>query len=667
MAVMTTDLLAGLNPEQQQAVQHFTGPALVLAGAGSGKTKVLTTRAAWLIQQHHVAPEQILLVTFTNKAAQEMNSRVERLTGSRLPFSGTFHSLCAKILRREAHHVGLDHNFVIYDADDQLALLKQLYKQFGYSVKDINPNGVKAEISKAKNNMIDPQAYQQAASGQYQEKVGQLYQSYNQKLRKNQAVDFDDLMVLVVKLLQMVPDIRAKYQRQFEFVMVDEYQDTNTVQYQLTKLLTAPQNNLFVVGDFAQSIYAWRGADYKNMSMLSQDFPEIKTYRLEQNYRSTQSILDAATNVISRTDAHPILNLWTENTKSNPLYLIEASSSDEEAQIVLQRVTKQLASDYSYNDIAILYRTNAQSRSFEEACIRYGIPYRLVGGFKFYERKEIKDVLAYLRLALNPDDSVSFQRAEKLGKTVFKKFLDWRANQPTLPSNPHELLTQVLTISRYKEKFDLNDAEDATRLENIEELLNVASQFQEVATFLENIALVQDNAMADVPEEKESRPALTLMSLHSAKGLEFPVVFMVGMEEGLLPHSRSLFSKDEMEEERRLCYVGITRAKEQLIFTHARQRWQYGSSSSSVRSRFIQDIPSELIEATTTNTWTEPSYSRYQSNGYGTNGYQNQYQRRSSPWDSQPKPKATRRIVIDDDQLDAVLDGDIDLDAFLNS
>jgi DNA helicase-2/ATP-dependent DNA helicase PcrA len=662
---MSNELLANLNKQQLEAVVHYQGPALVLAGAGSGKTRVLTTRAAWLVEEHKVAPERILLVTFTNKAAQEMNSRVEKLTGSRLPFSGTFHSLCAKILRREGYHIGLDPNFVIYDSDDQLALLKQIYKKFGYSVKDLNPTGVKAEISKAKNKMLGPEEYQSNASGQWQEKVAQLYLHYNSQLKKNQAVDFDDLLLLVVKLLQHIPPIREKYQQQFEFVMVDEYQDTNTVQYQLTKLLAAPHNNLFVVGDFAQSIYAWRGADYKNMRLLEKDFPTLVTYRLEQNYRSTQSILNAATSVIEKNEAHPILNLWTNNTEDSPLHLIEVASSDEEAQVVLQRITKQLSPTYSYNDIVILYRTNAQSRSFEEACIRFGVPYKLVGGFKFYERKEIKDVLAYLRLALNPEDTVSYQRAEKLGKTVFKKFLAWRDSQPQVGTNPHQLIAQILQISQYKEKFDTEDPEDVTRLENIEELLNVASQFQEVTSFLENIALVQDNYMADVSENKVSQPAITMMSLHSAKGLEFPVVFMVGMEEGLLPHSRALFNKDEMEEERRLCYVGITRAKEKLLFTHARQRWQYGSSSSSVRSRFIQDIPSDILEQTVTHTWDQSGYGR----GYGSyaGGYQNFNQFNKTSQQTKPKSSPSRRIIIDDDELDAVLDGDIDLDAFLNN
>lgn len=666
MTLVKSNLLETLNPDQQLAVKHFKGPALVLAGAGSGKTRVLTTRAAWLIQEHGVQPEQILLVTFTNKAAQEMNHRVEVLTGSRLPFSGTFHSLCAKILRRDGHHLNLDNNFVIYDSDDQLALLKQIYKKFGYSIKDINPKGVKAEISNAKNSMVGPEEYQNVATGQYQEKVAQIYLQYNAALKRNQAVDFDDLLLLVVKLLKHIPPVREKYQRQFEFVMVDEYQDTNTVQYQLTTLLAAPQNNLFVVGDFAQSIYAWRGADYKNMKLLSEDFPEMATYRLEQNYRSTQTILDAATHVISKTDAHPILNLWTENVENNPLHLIEVASSDEEAQVVMQRIAKQLSSDYSYNDIVILYRTNAQSRSFEEAAIRFGIPYKLVGGFKFYERKEIKDVLAYLRVALNPEDTVSYQRGEKLGKTVFKKFLDWQTQLQSAATidSPHQLISQILTITEYKKKLDIGDPEDAARLENIEELLNVASQFQDVSTFLENIALVQDNYLIDVDENAVAKPAITMMSLHSAKGLEFPVVFMVGMEEGLLPHSRALFSKDEMEEERRLCYVGITRAKEQLIFTHARQRWQYGSSSSSARSRFIQDIPKEIIEQTISNTWDQSSYSNQRNRSSYSYGYNNNYSYQEKP----KKPTTTtRRIVIDDDQLDAVLDGDIDLDAFLNN
>jgi DNA helicase-2/ATP-dependent DNA helicase PcrA len=598
-----------------------------------------------------------LLVTFTNKAAQEMNERVEHLAGIKLPHSGTFHRICSRILRRDGHAIDLNQQFVIYDSDDQLSLLKQIYKRFKYSTKDINPRGVKAAISNAKNNMVSPQEYQQTAAGQFQEKVGQLYEAYNKALRNSHAVDFDDLLLLTVRLLTNVPHIRERYQQLFKYVMIDEYQDTNTVQYKLTKLVAAPQNNLFVVGDFAQSIYAWRGADYRNMKLLQKDFPEIKTYRLEQNYRSTQTILDAATNVISKTEAHEVLHLWTEKSHANPVQVFEVASSDEEAQMVIHSISNKLAGQFSYDDVAILYRTNAQSRSFEEACIRYGIPYKLIGGFKFYERKEVKDVLAYLKLTLNPDDSVSLQRAEKNGKRRLAKFIEWRDKlQGNLP-NPHQALNEILLATNYQEKYDEKDPDDASRLENIEELVNVASQFEDIATFLENIALVQDNTMADVPEEK-SQPAITLMSLHSAKGLEFPVVFMVGMEEGLLPHSRSLFSKDEMEEERRLCYVGITRAKEQLYLTHARTRWQYGSSSSAVRSRFIQDIPTELLEFTSSGTTVRRHSSQGQKNNY-YNGYKSNYQK--------PKPsKPKQRIIIDDDELDAVLDGDIDIDAFLN-
>ena len=655
--------LEGLNDQQLEAVLHEDGPALVLAGAGSGKTRVLTTRAAWLMEEKNIAAEQILLVTFTNKAAQEMNERVEKLTGIRLPHSGTFHRVCSRILRRDGHFIDLSQQFVIYDSDDQLSLLKQIYKRFKYSTKEMNPRGVKAAISSAKNNMVSPSEYQRTASGQFQEKVGQLYESYDKALRKNQAVDFDDLLLLTVRLLKNVPQIREKYQQLFKYVMIDEYQDTNTVQYKLTKLLAAPQNNLFVVGDFAQSIYAWRGADYKNMGLLEKDFPEIKTYRLEQNYRSTQTILDAATKVISKTDAHPILDLWTEKGHSQPIQLVETATSDEEAVVVIQKVSNHLTDTYTYDDVAILYRTNAQSRSFEEACIRFGVPYRLIGGFKFYERKEIKDVLAYLKLVLNPEDSVSFQRAEKVGKRILKKFLDWRELRKEDFTNPQEVLLNILKATGYQDKFDAKDPEDASRLENIEELLNVAAQFQDTATLLENIALVQDNTMADVPGDANYRSAITLMSLHSAKGLEFPVVFMVGMEEGLLPHSRSLLSKDEMEEERRLCYVGITRAKEQLYLTHARTRWQYGSSSTSTRSRFIQDIPADLLEQSSTGTTIRRQSRQSNSNSYyGNNG--DTYYGNTNQTVTPKKP--TRRIILDDAELDAVLDGDIDIDAFLN-
>lgn len=678
---MTSQFLETLNEQQKIAAIHDTGPALVLAGAGSGKTRVLTTRVAYLITEKSVDPDTILLVTFTNKAAGEMKQRVEQLTGSNLRFSGTFHSLCAKILRRHGYLIGLSPSFTIYDSDEQLSLLKQIYKEHGFSTKDVHPKAAKGEISTAKNNLISPEEYQKSAVGHFQEQTARIYKLYQHNLRKNEALDFDDLLLFTVRLLEESEQARSLYQQQFKYVMVDEYQDTNRVQYVLTKLFAAPQNNLFVVGDFAQSIYAWRGADYKNMKLLQKDFPKIQEYRLEQNYRSTQSILDAATHVISQTDEHPVLNLWTEQPLSEKLVCIETASSDQEAQTVIQRI-KKLSARYSLNDIAILYRTNAQSRSFEEACISYGVPYRLIGGFKFYERKEIKDVLAYLKYLVNPNDTISQQRALKLGKRIFAKFETWKekqigeeivdvaqevatqeeSSQSTSPFNhlsPWKLIIDILDVTQYRKKYDASDPEQAARLENIDELLSVANQFTSTTSFLENIALIQDNYLSDAPEEESNQQAITLMSLHSAKGLEFPVVFMVGMEEGLLPHSRSITSKSQLEEERRLCYVGITRAKEKVYFSYAQRRWQYGSTTYSVRSRFLNDIPQDLMILS-----GEKLSPVTQGNSYGYNSNNNYYSKKKAS-----KPKATsseRRVVVDDDILDGLLSGDIDIEKFLN-
>lgn len=654
---------------------------MVLAGAGSGKTRVLTTRVAWLIQEHQIHPSQILLVTFTNKAAQEMNNRVAELTGSKLPFSGTFHRISASILRRDGYHIGLAPGFSIYDSDDQLTLVKQIYKSHGFNPKEFNPNAVKAEISKAKNEMIPWQQYEQFATGQFQEFVARVYKIYQHALQEQQAVDFDDLLLKVVELLQSNKEILGKYQDQIQHVLVDEYQDTNKVQYQLTKLFTKPQNNMFVVGDFAQSIYAWRGADYRNMMNLKTDFPGLQEYRLEQNYRSTQSILDAATHVISQTSDYPVLKLWTQNNIREPIVLLETETGDDEANQIINEVFK-LRRLYNLKDIAILYRTNAQSRPFEEALVKAGLPYRLVGGFKFYERKEIKDLLAYLRLVINPADTVSRERAIKLGKRRYAAFEAWRKSLPPYTDaatneavaeayKPLPLLQEILKSSKYLELFDKNDPEDFARIENIQELENVAAQFESTSVFLENVALVQDDYMADV-ENKANADVITLMSLHSAKGLEYPVVFMVGLEDGLLPHSRSLMDKAQMEEERRLCYVGITRAKEKLYLSHARVRWIFGTPTYGLRSRFLRDIPADLLEERSAvgsyeeNGGGQPG--RYQRPGKYGAGY-NRFQREQQTTPQKPafKSSSGRHLVIDDEMLEGVLTGDIDIKSFLDN
>ena len=657
---MLQTTLDSLNPDQQKAAQHTTGPAMVLAGAGSGKTRVLTTRVAWLLDQYPLQPNSILLVTFTNKAAGEMKERIHQLTGHALPFAGTFHSISARILRKHAQQLGYENHFSIYDSDDQMSLLKELYKKHGIDPKQYNLNAVKAKISEAKNELISSSDLSAIAQNGFQETVALMFDSYNKALLKNQAMDFDDLLIKVVELLKTKPYILEFFQNQFQYILIDEYQDTNTVQYELTRLLSAPQENIFVVGDFAQSIYAWRGADYRNMMRLKDDFVDIAEYRLEQNYRSTQTILDAATHVISKTDEHPVLALWTDKTVDHPITLIEATTNEAEATQVINTIQMELNPEYTYDDIAILYRTNAQSRSFEEACLKARIPYQIIGGFKFYERKEIKDVLSYVRYFANPADLVSYNRALKLGKRRFAAFDAWRtkilANE-TLNQSPHEILKSIIEVSDYETRFNAREEDDLARLENIQELLQVASQFDNLTTFLENIALIQDNQMIDVQNSDDGKqteqktPTLTLMSLHAAKGLEFPVVFMVGLEEGLLPHSRSLLDKSQLEEERRLCYVGITRAQDKLFLTYAQQRWQYGSSTYTTMSRFIHDIPTKLVNITgdgsgrsSRNSHTSSTNSSY-SSGNSSSG---------------------RRLIIDDDTLDGVLSGEFDIDAFLD-
>jgi len=650
-----SQLLDSLNEDQKKAVLHDEGPALVLAGAGSGKTRVLTTRVAYLIEQKGVHPQSIMLVTFTNKAAHEMNKRVMETTGSKLPLSGTFHSICAKILRRHGQKIGLDNNYVIYDSNEQLDLIKQIYKQINIDDKEMKPRSVLSTISNAKNEMLNPDEYQNLANGRYQETVARIYKLYQHNLRKNQAVDFDDLLNLTNQLFAESKTTLAYFQDMIEHVLVDEYQDTNKAQYQLTKYFTKPQDNLFVVGDFSQSIYAWRGADYKNMFNLKNDFPNLKEYRLEQNYRSTQSILDAATQVISKNSSHPILGLWTENTEQSKLIHIETDSGEREAMEVMKKIKALI--DFDFSDVAILYRTNAQSRLFEEACVKQGIPYKLVGGFKFYERKEIKDLLSYLKVAINPNDTVSESRALKIGKrrfTTFKLALD---EFKIAELSPLQLLEKIIEATSYRTKFKPKDPEDVDRLNNIDELLNVAAQFDNVQLFLENIALVQDNEMADA-QAVNGVNAVTMMSLHSAKGLEFPVVFMVGMEEGLLPHSRSLLEKDQMEEERRLCYVGITRAKEKLFFSSAQRRYIYGNSSYSTTSRFMQDIDPSILkkESKIVHDYTGQNNDSNNKWFYNKDNFAKKKE--------QTKPK--RRLVIDDDVLDSVLSGDMDIDSFLD-
>jgi len=630
-----TDLLAGLNTKQKEAVLHGTGPALVLAGAGSGKTKVLTTRAAQLIRERGVSPDAILLVTFTNKAAQEMNTRLEKLISRRLGMSGTFHRLCAKILRQDGEHIGIPRSFVIYDDDDQIEIVKGVLAELKVNPKEFAPRSILANISNAKCELIDPSTYRSIARGKYQEITAAVYERYEKILQENGAVDFDNLLNKTLLLLERNETVRRRYQQLLDHVLVDEYQDVNRAQYLLTKLLAAPENNLFCVGDFSQNIYGWRGADYKNMLQLRRDYPDLTEYKLEQNYRSTQTILDAAGAVIRNNKSHPVLELWTEQTESLPIQLFEAETEKHEVEFVLREV-ERLKRNVSLQEMAVLYRTNAQSRVVEEACIRFGIPYRLIGGVRFYARKEIKDVIAYVRLFQNPLDSVSLARIVKIGKRQAAAYQTWLgAPDGKKLSSAEDILDEVLSVTKYPERYDPNIPEDAARLENIQELRSVAREFPSLESFLENVALV--DALDESEQRDESADMLTLMSIHAAKGLEFEVVFLVGMEEGLFPHSRSLLDRQQLEEERRLCYVAITRAKRHLFLSYTRRRLLYGSVTGSIVSRFVAEIPEDLLLR------------------QGLSAVSPTVLRRS------PTTSA------DDPSIDSVLRGELDIDAFLNS
>ena len=599
------DILTELNSQQQRATTYGDGPLLILAGAGSGKTRALTYRAAYLILEKHIPAENILLLTFTNKAAGEMKERIQRLIASHLspftfhlPYAGTFHSFCAKVLRADGDLLGISHNFVIYDEADQADAIRGVIKKLDLSIKEYKPQSVLNTISGAKNELLSELEYPQYARGIWQKNVAQIYLEYQRFLRQNQAVDFDDLIFKVIDLFKKFPEVLGKYQNKYRYLLVDEYQDTNHAQYVLTKLLASRYRNLTVVGDCSQSIYGWRGANFRNLINLKSDFPALKIINLEQNYRSTKTILDVAYSVICHNTTHPILKLWTKNEEGEKIYLYEASSEINEAEFIVNQISRHL-DQYRLSDFAILYRTNAQSRVLEEFFLQSGIPYVLVGGTRFYQRKEVKDVLAYLRLIANPKDTVSHVRIEKLGKARLEKFLNWQ--ERNLSKNKRlltlDLFDELLKATNYLELYDPKDEEDLARLENINELRSVANEFPDLNDFLENVSLVEQESLPDKPiSNGNKKEAVTLMTLHAAKGLEFPIVFIVGMEEGLFPHSRSLLDQSELEEERRLCYVGITRAKKKLFLTYARKRLYFGQHSANEISRFIQDIPEDLIK-----------------------------------------------------------------------
>ncbi|HSX39750.1 MAG TPA: UvrD-helicase domain-containing protein [Candidatus Saccharimonadales bacterium] len=610
------DLFQGLNPQQIPAVTHLNGPALVVAGPGSGKTRVLTHRVAYLIKNCGVSELSILCVTFTNKAAGEIKSRVENLLKDdaiKLPWSGTFHSICSKILRKDGFNIGIPISFVIYDSDDQQSIIKGILKDFGIDPKKTNPYAVLSTISGAKSELIFPEDYEKIANGYFQRTVAKIYPEYQKRLRANDALDFDDLLVETVKLFTEVPQVLQKYQRVFQYIMVDEYQDTNKAQYVLTKLLADDHKNLFVVGDMAQAIYSFRGADFRNILNFQRDYPYAIIYNLEQNYRSTQTILNAATNVIKNNSTHIPLDLWTQNGKGEKIITYTGNSEKEEAAFVATQLLEEISHGKDFKDIAVLYRTNAQSRNIEEFFIRNNIPYKIIGGQRFYSRKEIKDVIAYLRVVHNPKDSVSWDRiintpprgigdksrealkankwnideVEHKTQLPFSKWIGEKEKYSTL-----ELMDELIEASRYL--YWLNDGteENKMRIENVKELRTVAAQFTNLEEFLENVALIESS---DKPRNADFN-AVTLLTIHASKGLEYKVIFIIGMEEGLFPHQQSLLDLNELEEERRLCYVAITRAMEKVYLTQASSRMYFGSVQSNMPSRFLAEIPQELIE-----------------------------------------------------------------------
>jgi DNA helicase-2/ATP-dependent DNA helicase PcrA len=641
---MSSSLLTGLNDAQRSAVEHSEGPLLLLAGAGSGKTKTLTHRIAYLVAEKGVATSSILAVTFTNKAAREMRERLALLLGenannrSFMPWMGTFHSVCVRLLRMEGEHIGIPRSFVILDDSDKLSFVKQAMKQLGISEKSYPPRSISSQISSAKNDGVTIEEYASSARLPLQRIVADVFPRYEHLRKEAAALDFDDLLSEAVRLFSSVPELRALWQQRFTHIMIDEYQDTNAVQYRLIKLLVGKSQNVCVVGDDWQSIYSWRGADFTNILNFERDFPGATIVKLEQNYRSTEAILTAANNVITKNQQRSDKKLWTDKKGGLPIQVMHVSSEVHEAESVMTRIKTAVDMRLrAYHEFAVLYRTNAQSRAIEEALIRYGVPYRLVGGTRFYDRKEIKDILAYLRLIYQPADRASFMRivntpTRGLGATSIAKFLDWHDAQPltiveclinadlctavtpkarkslvelgdalmrlseirdttALP----EFIELVIKRFRYLEFLDDGSPQGEDRQENVRELISDAKERGDIdlASYLEDVALI-----SDLDNVRDTDAAVTLMTLHAAKGLEFPVVFMIGMEESIFPHSRALYEPSEMEEERRLCYVGMTRAREELYLSAASTRLIFGSRQFNPPSRFLTDMGATEVAPT---------------------------------------------------------------------
>lgn len=645
------ELLEGLNPQQKEAVLHTEGPILVLAGAGSGKTRVITHRIAYLIQEKGVAPWSILSLTFTNKAAREMRDRIEALIGARVLdiWSGTFHSCCVRILRREIERIGFNRDFVIYDTGDQETLIKDCLQRLGYNDRNFPPKQVLAYIGRAKDELISPEAYSiNAASDFRMRKISDIYTLYQKKLKANNALDFDDILLHTLKIFDKNPDVLAYYQDKFKYILVDEYQDTNTAQYMLVSMLAKKHRNICVVGDDDQSIYGWRGANMQNILDFEKHFHGCRVIKLEQNYRSTERILDAANNVIKNNYGRKPKLLWTKNLTGEPVYVYKAFDERDEADFTAGMVRNAVArGDNNYGDFAVLYRINAQSRVFEDSFMKMGIPYRIIGAHKFYDRKEIKDIIAYLRVVNNPHDDISLKRivnvprrgigkvtldrAEQLaydnGVSIYsilleasklseltrasakiKSFTDMLVKLRSLAEylDLTELIKSVIDQSGIIKELEQEDTIEAkTRIENIREFQSVVLDFVRnseeedpgLNDFLAHVSLI-----ADVDTMADEQDRVVLMTMHSAKGLEFPIVFLAGMEEGVFPSYRSIGEEREMEEERRLCYVGITRAREKLFLTFTKSRTLFGNTTYNRQSRFIDEIPEDLLKYISENS-----------------------------------------------------------------
>jgi len=660
------DLLKGLNDEQKKAVLQTEGPLLIQAGAGSGKTKTLTHRVAHILEQGLATPQQILAVTFTNKAAKEMRKRVALLLNqnpdnrSFLPYMGTFHGVCVRFLRQDGEHIGVPSTFVIYDEADKLATVKRVSKALMIDEKAFPPRSISGLISSAKNEAMSPAEYSGRANSPAQKTAAQVFPGYQKALKEAGALDFDDLISKTLQLMSSVEEVRSKWRGNFRYILIDEYQDTNSAQYQLIKLLVNENNNIAVVGDDWQSIYSWRGADFRNILNFERDYKDVTVIKLEQNYRSTKPILDGSHAVISKNQQRSDKKLWTAKDQGKAIQIVSVSTERAEAETIVRRIKNSVDGGvHRLSDFAVLYRTNAQSRSIEEAFLHYGVPYKIVGGQRFYDRKEIKDILAYMRFIFQPADQVGFERivnvpSRGIGSVSLQRFYSWQQQQdltllealgrssevPKLPAKAikglgdlHDivrsaeaimgdvavvgLIDSVIRRVDYMDYLDDGTPAGEARQENVQELLSVAKEYSELglAGFLEEVSLVSDLDNLDSSSE-----AVTLMTIHAAKGLEFPVVFMAGMEETIFPHSRSLYDQSEMEEERRLCYVGMTRAKEELYMLHAASRMLYGTSQHNPPARFLSEISGESVQETSNGYGSGPAGYAKSSSGSSPSG-----------------------------------------------